>query len=416
MTTDHPDSGLKKGSSFKPYERSVSTSKKFLFSSITFVVFFLCIEVALVLFGFSFQISSDNTEKEHWFGLGFQQDPQLPWSWMPKPGGEGIAGEAPFHFNEKGFRKPTTSSTEEIKETLRVVCMGDSCTMGWEVLNKQTFCHVLKELLEKSLSVTVETINAGVPGYTTFQGLHQLNTRIFSLNPDVIVFSYCWNDHTFAIHMHETLDVFMDENFFGLPDKDLPGPTLSSKIHSSLSRLRSYQMMDFFASKMRREEPQGSKKVNGVLVDIEKVPVRVSLDEYRQNFKQMIDLSIQKGIYPVLMNQPSQPLRSTSAFSELEKSLNYKAPDEKSWFQFCRAMRNLFIRRQEEYNESMMEVARENRIPFVDMISIFERHGKIEELLIDPVHPTAKGHSMIANELSRTILKFVKTDQASTLR
>jgi lysophospholipase L1-like esterase len=393
----------------------MSTPKKFLFSTITFVVFFLCIELALVLFGFSFRISPENIEKEHWFGLGFQQDSQLPWSWIPKPGGEGIAGEAPFQFDEKGFRK-SPGSPGELKETLRIVCMGDSCTMGWEVLNHQTFCHVLKEVLEKSLSVNVETINAGIPGYTSFQGLHQLQNRIFSLEPDVIVFSYGWNDHTFAIHMHETLDVFMNESFFGLPDKDLPGPTLSSKIHSSLSRLRSYQMMDSLASKMKKEAPQEAEKRKGVLVDVEKVPVRVSLEDYGENFKRMIHLSKQKGIFSILMNQPSQPIRSTNAFSELEKSLNYKAPDEKSWVQFCRIMRNLFIRRQHEYNESMMQVARETQVPFVDMISIFEEYGKLEELLIDPVHPTAKGHSMIANELSQTILEIMKRDQASALR
>ncbi len=288
--------------------------------------------------------------------------------------------------------------------------MGDSCTAGWEVSNDQTFCHVLKELLEMSLLITVETINAGVPGYSSFQGLHHLEKRIFSLDPDVIVLSYAWNDHTFAIHMHETLDVFMDENFFGQPDKDLPGPTWASKIHSSLSRLRSYKMMDFFASKIRKKKSEDMKEPQEVLVDLNHMPVRVSVEDYKANFRKMINLSRQKGITPVLMNQPSQPIRSGSAFTELAKSLNYKAPDEKSWNQFCRAMRDLFVRRQQEYNDALMEVATEMKVPFVDMISVFKESKNLEELLIDPVHPTPKGHIIIANELNKTITEVAAAD------
>ncbi|MCI0618975.1 GDSL-type esterase/lipase family protein [bacterium] len=309
-----------------------------------------------------------------------------------------------------GFRESHGTSKDKNDKTLRVVCMGDSCTAGWEVSNDQTFCHVLKELLEMSLPITVETINAGVPGYSSFQGLHHLEKRIFSLDPDVIVLSYAWNDHTFAIHMHETLDVFMDENFFGQPDKDLPGPTWASKIHSSLSRLRSYKMMDFFASKIRKKKSEDMKEPQEVLADLNQVPVRVSVEDYKANFRQMINLSRQKGITPVLMNQPSQPIRSGNAFTELAKSLNYKAPDEKSWNQFCRAMRNLFIRRQQEYNDALMELATEMKVPFVDMISVFKESKNLEELLIDPVHPTPKGHIIIANELNKTIAEVVAAD------
>jgi lysophospholipase L1-like esterase len=410
VTADHPDIKRLSSNGKNLDERPLSTSKKFLFSSITFLVFFLTIEIVLISFGFTFKIAGNNSENDHWFGLGFQQDPELPWSWIPIPGGGGVAGSAQFQFNDEGFRESHVDARNAIEETLRVVCMGDSCTMGWEVLNHQTFCHLLKELLEKSLSITVETINAGVPGYSSFQGLHQLEKRVLSLKPDVIVFSYCWNDHTFAIHMHETLDVFMDENFFGQSDKDLPGPTWSSKIHSSLSRLRSYKMMDFFASNLRKQETEDAKDAQEVLVNVEKVPVRVPLSDYKANFKRMISLSREKGITPILMNQPSQPIRSTNAFTELAKSLNYKAPDEKSWIQFCRIMRSLFIRRQQEYNDALIEVAKENKVLFVDMISIFEKYENLEELLIDPVHPTPKGHNIIANELKETILKVATED------
>jgi lysophospholipase L1-like esterase len=110
------------------------------------------------------------------------------------------------------------------------------------------------------------------------------------------------------------------------------------------------------------------------------------------------------------MNQPSQPIRSTHAFTEVAKSLNYKAPDEKRWSQFSRIIRNLFITRQQEYNEALKEVAKENNVPFVDMISIFEEYKNFEELLIDPVHPTPKGHNIIADELRNAIIEVTATN------
>lgn len=384
---------------------SISTSKKFAFSAITCLLFFLVIEITLACLGWSFRIPTDSNEQDHWFGLGFQQDPTLPWSWIPVPGGKGIAGSAPFHFDKPGFRKQPDVKQEKPEDTIRIVCMGDSCTMGWEVLDGQTFCSVLGNIIQKSFSKTVETINAGIPGYTSFQGLHQLESRILSLQPDFIVFSYCWNDHTFAIHMHETLDVLLHKSFFGLPDKDLPGPTLVSKMHSSLSRLRSYQALDYLVRKARPKKQERAKLPQEFLVDIDQVAVRVSINDYKENLKRMIELSRDNGVIPILMNQPSQPLRSNHAFEELAKSLNYAAPSEESWSQFCRLTRNLFVGRQEEYNEAMMEVAQQNAAEFLDMISVFKQYDP-EELLIDPVHPTPKGHFIIAEELSKKILQY----------
>lgn len=388
-------------------QKSFSTGKKILFSAVISSFLLLSAEILLVLLGFSFSAPAVSNDSGHsWSELEYEQDPKLPWSWIPVPGATGTAGSASYHFNNLGFRGTKAISQEKPDSTIRVVCMGDSCSMGWEVDDSETYCYVLGKLLEKALGVTVEAINAGVPGYTSFQGLHQLETRILKLQPDVITFSYCWNDHTFAIHMHETLEILLHQKFLGLPDKDLPGVSFSSKLHSSISRLRSYQVMDFLLWKIKPENETRPEDRSDVLVDIESVPVRVDVADYKENLSRMIELTRRHNAIPVLMNQPSQPLRSMHAFQELANSLNYEAPTEKDWDQFCRLMRNLFVRRQAEYNDELREVAHTTFTGFVDMVSVFEA-GNVEKLLIDPVHPTPKGHEIIATELSRTMVKLL---------
>jgi lysophospholipase L1-like esterase len=50
------------------------------------------------------------------------------------------------------------------------------------------------------------------------------------------------------------------------------------------------------------------------------------------------------------------------------------------------------------------------KVPFVDMISVFKKYKDLEELLIDPVHPTPKGHNIIADELKKKIHETIATN------
>lgn len=79
-----------------------------------------------------------------------------------------------------GFRGPEPVSP-------RIACLGDSTTFGWGVAYEQAWPAVLGDALG------VEVLNAGVPGYSTHQGLASLD-RVLALKPDVVVLAYMIRD------------------------------------------------------------------------------------------------------------------------------------------------------------------------------------------------------------------------------
>ena len=100
--------------------------------------------------------------------------------------------------NSRGFRTPEF----EIARTpgrRRVVTLGDSSTFGWGVEVEDAYPERLRRELAARRDLdpeSVEVINLGVPGYSTFQGRVQLELVGLPLQPDVVVWSYLANDGT----------------------------------------------------------------------------------------------------------------------------------------------------------------------------------------------------------------------------
>jgi lysophospholipase L1-like esterase len=103
-----------------------------------------------------------------------------------------------FSLNARGFRGREVM-TEKPPGVCRVLCLGDSCTFGTGGLNTdETYPAVLEELLNASGSGTerYEVINAGMPGFSVFNGYVMYRAQNLSaLHPDIVVISFGWNDH-----------------------------------------------------------------------------------------------------------------------------------------------------------------------------------------------------------------------------
>jgi len=72
---------------------------------------------------------------------------------------------------------------------VRVACFGDSCTYGLRVSVNDAWPNVLADA-DPSLDV----INAGVPGYSSYQGALMADMRCPAWKPDVVVVEYGIND------------------------------------------------------------------------------------------------------------------------------------------------------------------------------------------------------------------------------
>ena len=97
--------------------------------------------------------------------------------------------------NSQGLRGQKNFGAKA-RDGFRVICLGDSITFGQDLDDQYTYPFQLEQLLRNSApaGTGVEVINAGVPAYTSRQGLACLDQRLVKLKPDLVILGFGFND------------------------------------------------------------------------------------------------------------------------------------------------------------------------------------------------------------------------------
>ena len=126
----------------------------------------------------------------------FMSDPELFWRLAPDvrlPNGQG-----PLHgviSNSRGLREDHEIPWKKRPGEVRILFLGDSCTFGALLSHSDTYVQGVENRLRARFpTVPIECINAGVPGYTLFQGWRFLETEGFRYQPDLVVLYFGWNE------------------------------------------------------------------------------------------------------------------------------------------------------------------------------------------------------------------------------
>jgi lysophospholipase L1-like esterase len=98
-----------------------------------------------------------------------------------------------FRINEQGMRAPRDYPYEKPPGTRRIVSLGDSFTVGYEVEGDETFSAVLEREL-RARGVRAEVLNAGVSGFGTAEEVLYLERELWKYDPDLVLLSYFPND------------------------------------------------------------------------------------------------------------------------------------------------------------------------------------------------------------------------------
>lgn len=111
-----------------------------------------------------------------------------------KPGSQLAGSERRVHINHLGFRGEAPAVPKPAG-LLRVVVLGDSTTFGLEATDDDAvWVSQLESELRGTHGVNVETVNAGVPGYTLSDALAVFDERIAPLEPDIVVLQQVTTD------------------------------------------------------------------------------------------------------------------------------------------------------------------------------------------------------------------------------
>ena len=382
--------------------------RKFIFVIIAVVGFIFILEVFLSVSRFSRKSDSAklntrgqiadfvqslewdmNVEKSSGGSL-YIENPEL--LWKLRPGFDGwardffimtVTDHAPrwhFRINERGFRGPSFQDRPQ-PGTFRVLCFGDSCIFGFGVDDEDTLPSRLEAKLDSMCpSCRFEVINMGIPGYSSRQGLELAKLWIPRLSPDIVMIAYGTNDWW---HRELSDDEAMKE---------------AQSCRAALTRfLRRFAVVKFISSLSAGAKAQ--ERENIIL------PSRVSKPEYETNVASIAEVGSQNGAKVMLVNMNLYVPYGTEALISISK----RRPDY------------LYIDGVEVLADNLKDIGLLRSSYPVDSGLAEKIYGDeikrrpIFYVMVDPVHPNALGHRLLAEQCAAVIFNPVMISQLTAL-
>jgi len=291
-----------------------------------------------------------------------QGHPYLIYEYLP---GTHHDGGVNLHINSLGLRGPELESPKPAG-VRRFITTGDSSVFGFGVRDEEVFSSVAADALGDS----VEAVVGATPGYSSYQSINLLRLRGLSTEPDLFVIGNLWSDNNF--------DAFVDKETIAT----LTGfeESASSKAKKVMSNSAIYRVADWKLrvrpqlDKVRVVDWQQSSEDRGQIG-----LRRVAIDDYAANLDNLVEMAKARDADVVFL------LLSNN------EDLGPQGPDNapKAWT---------------PYRDVMRETAKRHGAPVLDVPELFRASGlSKEDLFLDKMHPTARGHRMIGEALAELL-------------
>ncbi len=276
------------------------------------------------------------------------ESPTVLWELVP---GSGVGDR---YINAHGCRGEELDAIVE-SDGYRIVCVGGSSCFG-EAIEAigATYPASLEALLARNDGTAFEVVNAGVPGYSSYQMLRRLRSDLTRLAPDVVVVSHAYEDGNRALF---------------LPDRELSASYQkreSSRLYGLMRRLNRSSLWRSIA---------GRAEVGASASIVDSSAVRVSVDRFESNLLALDALadSLQFELLYVL-----------------EAQHDFHSPDPE----------------RAPYHSATRSVARQTGRALVDMLAVFRRH-RHDLLFRGAVQQSERGASLMAEAVYESLRQDV---------
>lgn len=146
------------------------------------------------------QLNADlkNSHAFNNFTNSIQNDDQLFWTFKPSIKLSDPTKKSKYRgliSNDQRLRETSTLSLNKKSNERRIIFIGDSCTFGYGHLEDKTYIHLFENRINNSQSQLIyNAINAGVPGYSLYQGKEYFKRDLLKYQPEALVVCFGWND------------------------------------------------------------------------------------------------------------------------------------------------------------------------------------------------------------------------------
>jgi lysophospholipase L1-like esterase len=290
-----------------------------------------------------------------------------------------------FSINRLGLRGPDPSP-QKARGVTRIVCLGGSTTFGYTVTDGEEWPARLAEALRPRASV--EVLNAGRPGSTTWSNFRYLRDRLVALEPDVVVLYEGFNDMWRGVRRHaaEQSDYGpVDEEAPGVPETLDLGPVRPWPLRWSFGAFWTGLWLKTRLEKpARRPVPDAGSLFHPGIVGL-----------FEANLAAAVRLCRRHGILPVVATFAGCD-DAAAGEAELARRLSYVRD------QIPPLDGTLALRGMELYRERARIVARREGAPLVDLAGLMP---KDPDLFTDTVHFSSEGERRLASILADALLR-----------
>jgi len=239
----------------------------------------------------------------------------------------------------------------------RIVCLGDSCTYGLGVRIEEAWPNLL------DAESAFDVVNAGVPGYTTYQAVRQWETLVASLEPDVVVIEFGNNDLAPWPSVEGGEWVYATDRERSRHVAFHAAPPFGSRL------------IQWLAGLVWLPRPERHAATAPVAVRIASRP-RVPPDEFRENLAYLAT----RAPRAVLLVWPQRvQIEGRQAPAVVQHRLR-------------------------EYQAAIREVAESGDHTLIDVVDLFERSGlPASALYVDEVHASPRGCRIVADAVAEAL-------------
>lgn len=239
----------------------------------------------------------------------------------------------------------------------KIIVLSDSVSV---MLEGSGYPEILEKISRYKSRKNIKVFNAGVPGYTSYQGILYLKELLFT-QPDLVIVNFGWNDHWCAIN--------------GIEDKNQRFSRLFYIKRGICKISRLFALLDNLYFKII--EKQYKRKSSDINFSLCKK--RVSPIDYRRNLKETIEICNERKIKVILM---------TAVYLD----------NNTDWLDV-----------HLKYNDVVKDVAQKENIYLLDAVNTFKEK---KDLFLEPnngdyCHINLKGSKILAQKLAAFIEKIL---------
>lgn len=364
MTTHQSDSNLfpTRRAATSPRGVRFGLWKSILYTIIIVTSFFVIIELSVRTWAYFFR-----TEYERF-------DPKSE-TFVLIPG-EYDRGSSKLVINKDGF--VGNELKRDAPGLLRIYTMGDSCTFG-DGDSSSTYSVLLEQMLaaRKSNGLTYEVVNGGIEGADSEMALRRLKARAPELMPQIVIIYIGWND----LMKHDPTAQDDSKRWAGV-----------ARALDSLWISKALKKVIFFYLRPNLAAPGvGPDSKRGLFADF-------SPTFYENNLRETIAFVRSMGARPLVVTLPTVVTESMT-LDDIKRA-NVIFPYYRSAYSVGDLLDLVAA-----YNRSIKNIAQTERVPLVDLATVFARLENRKPYFLDTMHPSREGREIIVAEVYAGLLR-----------